>query len=51
MHTAARSTPVHRGRSRIAASDVYPCSPLLVSLAFSTVSWPYRVAKAHIRIL
>ena len=33
------------------ASDVYPCSPLLVSLAFSTVSWPYRVAEAHIRIL
>jgi hypothetical protein len=32
----------------IAASDVYPCSPLLVSLAFSTVSWPYRVAEAHI---
>ncbi len=38
---------LHRGRSRIAASDVYLCSPLLVSLTFSTVSWPYRVAEAH----
>ena len=50
MHTAARSSfdpAVHRGRSRIAASDVYLCSPLLVSLTFSTVSWPYRVAEAH----
>lgn len=51
MHTAARSTPVHRGRSRIAASDVYLCSPLLVSLTFSTVSWPYRVAEAHTIVL
>ena len=24
----------------VAASDVYLCSPLLVSLTFSTVSWP-----------